>query len=125
MRYFSDGLVLGSRAFVEEAFESRREWFGERAEARSARITAGEWWSVLPGRFEEGDAELSEGGMPRQSGDGASEHLIAVNISIYFPDRPFPGQRSGWIFVISSTSLDASASSAMPPKAAAWPECSR
>ena len=28
VRYFSDGLVLGSPAFVEEAFASRREWFG-------------------------------------------------------------------------------------------------
>ena len=28
VRYFSDGLVLGSREFVEKAFQEKREWFG-------------------------------------------------------------------------------------------------
>ena len=28
VRYFSEGLVLGSREFVEKAFEEKREWFG-------------------------------------------------------------------------------------------------
>ena len=28
VRYFSDGLVLGSQRFVEEVFEKRRKWFG-------------------------------------------------------------------------------------------------
>ena len=28
VRYFSDGLVLGSREFVEKAFNEKREWFG-------------------------------------------------------------------------------------------------
>lgn len=28
VRYFSEGLVLGSREFVERAFEKKREWFG-------------------------------------------------------------------------------------------------
>ena len=28
VRYFSDGLVLGSRDFVEKVFHERREWFG-------------------------------------------------------------------------------------------------
>jgi len=28
VRYFSDGLVIGSREFVERAFQERREWFG-------------------------------------------------------------------------------------------------
>ena len=28
VRYFSEGLVLGSRDFVEKAFEEKREWFG-------------------------------------------------------------------------------------------------
>jgi putative transposase len=28
VRYFSDGLVLGSRDFVEKAFHEKREWFG-------------------------------------------------------------------------------------------------
>jgi REP element-mobilizing transposase RayT len=30
VRYFSDGLVLGSRDFVEEAFQRKREWFGSK-----------------------------------------------------------------------------------------------
>ncbi|YCM43713.1 transposase [Verrucomicrobiaceae bacterium 227] len=30
VRYFSEGMVLGSKDFVEEAFESRREWFGSK-----------------------------------------------------------------------------------------------
>ncbi len=28
VRYFSDGLVLGSRDFVEKAFAEKRDWFG-------------------------------------------------------------------------------------------------
>jgi len=28
VRYFSEGLILGSRDFVEKAFKERREWFG-------------------------------------------------------------------------------------------------
>jgi len=28
VRYFTDGLVLGSREFVEQAFQERRSWFG-------------------------------------------------------------------------------------------------
>jgi hypothetical protein len=28
VRYFSKGMVLGSRAFVEEAFKIKRDWFG-------------------------------------------------------------------------------------------------
>lgn len=30
VRYFSDGLVLGSRDFVESVFREKREWFGEK-----------------------------------------------------------------------------------------------
>ncbi|MFT6178592.1 MAG: REP element-mobilizing transposase RayT [Akkermansiaceae bacterium] len=30
VRYFSEGMVLGSRGFVEEALLKRREWFGEK-----------------------------------------------------------------------------------------------
>lgn len=30
VRYFSDGLVLGSRDFVEKAFQEKREWFGRK-----------------------------------------------------------------------------------------------
>jgi hypothetical protein len=30
VRYFTDGLVLGSRDFVEQAFQEKREWFGSK-----------------------------------------------------------------------------------------------
>jgi hypothetical protein len=30
VRYFTDGLVLGSREFVEKAFEEKRSWFGQK-----------------------------------------------------------------------------------------------
>ena len=32
VRYFSDGIALGSREFVEEVFQRKREWFGEKRE---------------------------------------------------------------------------------------------
>jgi putative transposase len=48
VRYFSDGLVLGSRAFVEEAFQEKREWFGERRKtgARSLPVSGGGLYSL-------------------------------------------------------------------------------
>jgi putative transposase len=36
VRYFSDGLVLGSRGFVEEVFQEKRAWFGSKRK-RGAR----------------------------------------------------------------------------------------
>ena len=44
VRYFCDGAVLGSRAFVEGMFQSHREWFGPRRRtgARPMRGLAGE-----------------------------------------------------------------------------------
>jgi len=30
VRYFSDGVAIGSRAFVEEIFQTSRDWFGQR-----------------------------------------------------------------------------------------------
>ena len=43
VRYFSDGMVLGSRSFVERIFEERREWFGakRRDGARGLPLEAG------------------------------------------------------------------------------------
>jgi len=35
VRYFSEGLVLGSREFVEGALQERREWFGGRREKKA------------------------------------------------------------------------------------------
>ncbi|YCM46886.1 hypothetical protein V2O64_25555 (plasmid) [Verrucomicrobiaceae bacterium 227] len=33
VRYFSDGLVLGSRDFVERVFLEKREWFGQKRQS--------------------------------------------------------------------------------------------
>ena len=41
VRYFSEGLVLGSRGFVEEALSKRREWFGEKAGAKEMPVETG------------------------------------------------------------------------------------
>jgi len=41
VRYFSEGLVLGSRGFVEEALSKRREWFGEKAGAKEMPLDPG------------------------------------------------------------------------------------
>jgi len=38
VRYFSDGLVLGSQLFVEEVFERHRSHFGEKRKSGSRRI---------------------------------------------------------------------------------------
>lgn len=48
VRYFSDGLVLGSREFVERAFEAKRGWFGEKRQtgARSLPLKEGGLFSL-------------------------------------------------------------------------------
>jgi len=38
VKYFSDGLVIGDREFVEAAFEERREWFGKKRMSGAQRI---------------------------------------------------------------------------------------
>ena len=38
VRYFSEGLVLGSREFVDEIFESRREWFGAKRKSGAREL---------------------------------------------------------------------------------------
>ena len=48
VRYFSDGLVLGSRDFVEKAFAEKREWFGAKRKtgARGLPIKEGGLFSL-------------------------------------------------------------------------------
>ena len=48
VRYFSDGMVLGSREFVEGAFTEKREWFGERRKtgARELPVTSGRLYTL-------------------------------------------------------------------------------
>lgn len=48
VRYFSDGLVLGSQPFVEKAFQEKREWFGKKREtgARKMPVEGGGLFSL-------------------------------------------------------------------------------
>jgi hypothetical protein len=46
VRYFTDGVVLGSQAFLDEFFESRRSNFGE-ARKSGARRMKGAGWGAL------------------------------------------------------------------------------
>ena len=51
VRYFSDGAVIGSRAFVDEVFTRCRERFGEKRKSgarklRGSAAAAGRLWSV-------------------------------------------------------------------------------
>ena len=38
IRYFRDGLAIGSKAFVEEVFETHREWFGPKRKTGARKI---------------------------------------------------------------------------------------
>jgi putative transposase len=43
VRYFTDGVVLGSQAFLEEFFESRRSSFGEARKSGARRMKGARW----------------------------------------------------------------------------------
>ena len=43
VRYFTDGLVLGSKEFVEGIFESQRERFGERRKSGARKMKGADW----------------------------------------------------------------------------------
>jgi hypothetical protein len=43
VRYFTDGLVFGSRAFVEEVFHKKRDCFSELRKTGTRRMAGGEW----------------------------------------------------------------------------------
>jgi REP element-mobilizing transposase RayT len=46
VRYFNDGLVLGSRAFVDEFFAQRRELFGEKRKTGARRLASQSFGSI-------------------------------------------------------------------------------
>ena len=48
VRYFRDGLVLGSRDFMEKAFCEKREWFGPKRKsgARGYPVEGGNLFSL-------------------------------------------------------------------------------
>jgi REP element-mobilizing transposase RayT len=43
VRYFSDGLVLGSKEFVDGVFEGNRQRFGEKRKSGARRMRGGDW----------------------------------------------------------------------------------
>lgn len=43
VRYFSDGVALGSRLFVEGVFENNRKLFGERRKTGARKMRGGDW----------------------------------------------------------------------------------
>jgi len=43
VRYFNDGVALGSRLFVEEVFTQNRSLFGERRKEGARRMKGGDW----------------------------------------------------------------------------------
>ena len=47
VRYFTEGGVLGSRAFVDEFFERERPRFGEKRESGARMMNGGEWAGVM------------------------------------------------------------------------------
>lgn len=47
VRYFSDGVALGSRLFVEEVFERNRKLFGERRKDGARKMRGGSWYGLF------------------------------------------------------------------------------
>ncbi|VGO22056.1 transposase [Pontiella sulfatireligans] len=43
VRYFSDGVALGSRLFIEAVFENNRQLFGERRKDGARKMRGGDW----------------------------------------------------------------------------------
>jgi putative transposase len=43
IRYFGDGMALGSRAFIEKIFENNRDAFGSKRQRAGAPLPAGSW----------------------------------------------------------------------------------
>jgi len=50
VRYFADGAVLGSRAYVEDVFERHRQQFGERRKTGSRRMAGCQWGDIYTAR---------------------------------------------------------------------------
>ncbi len=50
LRYFTDGLVIGSKAFVEGFFQEKREFFSDKRRDGSRRMRGGAWGELRSGR---------------------------------------------------------------------------
>jgi hypothetical protein len=43
VRYFSDGVVIGSQGFVNAFFEAKREYFGKKRKNGARKMRGGDW----------------------------------------------------------------------------------
>ncbi len=50
LRYFTDGLVIGSKRFIEDFFQEKREYFSESRKEGSRRMRGGDWGEMRSGR---------------------------------------------------------------------------
>ncbi len=50
LRYFTDGLVIGSKSFIESFFEDKREYFSKTRQKGSRRMRGGDWGELRSGR---------------------------------------------------------------------------
>ena len=50
LRYLSDGLAIGSTAFVEQVFATKRDWFGPRRKSGARRLAGGDWGELRTAR---------------------------------------------------------------------------
>ncbi len=50
VRYFSDGMILGSRAFVDDVFEHRRVCFGAKRKTGARKMRGGDWGGLCVAR---------------------------------------------------------------------------
>lgn len=50
VRYFSDGMILGCRAFVDDVFEHRRSHFGSRRKTGARKMRGGDWGELYVAR---------------------------------------------------------------------------
>jgi hypothetical protein len=50
VRYFTDGVVLGSRRYVNEFFEEKREYFGARRKTGARKMRGGQWGGLWTAR---------------------------------------------------------------------------
>lgn len=47
VRYFSDGVALGSRSFIENVFDNNRQLFSERRENGARKMRGGDWGGLF------------------------------------------------------------------------------
>ena len=61
VRYFTDGVVLGSQRFVDGFFERQREAFGERRKSGGRRMKGAQWGDLRVLRDLKDDVVTSAG----------------------------------------------------------------